>query len=295
MFDSRLKSRLESLYQEVARAAEAKWPESYPSPYGPELLRFQTEVEHFVDIEVSTLIRKHLSAKDSWTWFRVFLRVAFLRGTLRGIAELNKLPKKMVKKSPLDFFGMAVNVEDYWDRYYQLDEPEDPDAILESQGTEYGISSARWREISKLLAKEVSRRAWIFIDDRAIQALKGLSQEIKDGIIEAIQEGVIGGVGAGRISSLLRRKFGLSKARALTIARTETMRAYNRALVAQYRAAGVEGVRLLVEWLTAGDPKVCPFCTQYGGKTYPLEEAEQLVPAHPNCRCVLIPVVLPPK
>jgi hypothetical protein len=45
-----------------------------------------------------------------------------------------------------------------------------------------------------------------------------------------------------------------------------------------------------VNVLTAGDDRVCPICEDLeGGGPYDLDTALSLIPAHPNCRCALIP------
>ena len=42
---------------------------------------------------------------------------------------------------------------------------------------------------------------------------------------------------------------------------------------------------------TVGDDKVCAICESYEGVAYTLEEARALIPAHPNCRCSVVPLV----
>jgi hypothetical protein len=41
---------------------------------------------------------------------------------------------------------------------------------------------------------------------------------------------------------------------------------------------------------TVGDDRVCDICEGYEGNTYTLAEARELIPAHPNCRCSIVPV-----
>jgi len=42
---------------------------------------------------------------------------------------------------------------------------------------------------------------------------------------------------------------------------------------------------------TAGDDKVCAICESYEGNAYTLDEARALIPAHPNCRCSIVPLL----
>ncbi|MET0721800.1 MAG: hypothetical protein ABWY64_13315 [Tardiphaga sp.] len=41
---------------------------------------------------------------------------------------------------------------------------------------------------------------------------------------------------------------------------------------------------------TVGDDKVCAICESYEGNSYTLAEARDLIPAHPNCRCAVVPL-----
>lgn len=83
------------------------------------------------------------------------------------------------------------------------------------------------------------------------------------------------GQGAGRV---------LIEARAL--ARTAYMAASNEAQLAVYRA---EGIVKKVRWTAAFDIRVCQYCGALDGTEYDLDNAPPL-PAHPNCRCVWMPV-----
>lgn len=86
-----------------------------------------------------------------------------------------------------------------------------------------------------------------------------------------------------------------AKRRAQMLARTEIIRAHHKATIQEYRNWGVEGVNVEAEWVTAGDSKVCPICEKIakGGKNkdgvYSLDEVENMLPVHPNCRCSTIP------
>ena len=41
---------------------------------------------------------------------------------------------------------------------------------------------------------------------------------------------------------------------------------------------------------TVGDDRVCAICESYEGNSYTLAEARTLIPAHPNCRCSIVPL-----
>lgn len=83
-----------------------------------------------------------------------------------------------------------------------------------------------------------------------------------------------------------------TKTRAMLISRTETAQAYSQGSIAAYKASGVVKQ---TEWLTAGDDLDCPICVGLNGLKADLGEAfdgdVDAPPAHPNCRCVLSPIV----
>lgn len=86
----------------------------------------------------------------------------------------------------------------------------------------------------------------------------------------------------------------LAPHRARVIATTETAFAYSAGSLLAYKRSGVVGK---VQWLTAPDEQVCAICKPLDGKTValgkPFLKGVMHPPAHPMCRCVLIPVVDP--
>lgn len=95
-------------------------------------------------------------------------------------------------------------------------------------------------------------------------------------------------VSPGAKAALERRRAGPG---ALTRAETPSPRTIQRIERAQRRleqALGGEGG--LVNVITAGDDFVCQLCEDISDDSpYTLEEAEGLIPAHPNCRCAFVP------
>jgi SPP1 gp7 family putative phage head morphogenesis protein len=136
-----------------------------------------------------------------------------------------------------------------------------------------GITTAMDMQISRILAQGV-----IDGDGPALLARKLVA--------------TINGTGMGElgITDKLGRFIPASR-RAEMLARTEILRAYNEASLIEYKNWGVEGVRCLAEFLTAGDDKVCPSCFSHEGEIYTLESASGILPFHPNCRCIWLPIL----
>jgi len=49
-------------------------------------------------------------------------------------------------------------------------------------------------------------------------------------------------------------------------------------------------VIMMAEWATAGDDRVCDECASLEGKIFTLEEIESMIPRHPQCRCIALPI-----
>jgi SPP1 gp7 family putative phage head morphogenesis protein len=75
---------------------------------------------------------------------------------------------------------------------------------------------------------------------------------------------------------------------ATTVARTEVSRAFAEGRLTGYKQTGVVQQ---VEFLITPDERLCPECEQLSGERYSLDDAEGVIPVHPNCRCTWIPIV----
>lgn len=131
---------------------------------------------------------------------------------------------------------------------------------------------------------------------RAFDDLEGITAEMDKQISRVLATGLATGQGPMAIAREITNrvdKIGIARARLL--ARTEVMRAHSQATVASYREAAAEGVRVMAEFSTSGDDRVCEICEGLEGREYTLDQAEGLLPVHPNCRCVLLPVVRAPE
>lgn len=84
------------------------------------------------------------------------------------------------------------------------------------------------------------------------------------------------------------------RTRAERVAATEVTRAYAEGSTRTYQESGVVQK---VEWATARDERVCIICGPLEGKTAPVgsQIGGYYPPAHPNCRCWILPVVKEPK
>ena len=131
---------------------------------------------------------------------------------------------------------------------------------------------------------------------RTFDEIRGVSRAVQQSMSRTLAQGMAEGRSpreiAKRINEASVDKLGVVRGR--TIARTETIRAHHIANIEEYQQAGVEGVAIKAEWVTAGT-RVCQICQALEGTIWKLEEIKGAIPAHPQCRCVAVPVVQAPR
>ena len=75
---------------------------------------------------------------------------------------------------------------------------------------------------------------------------------------------------------------------ATMVARTEVSRAFAMGRIEAFTQMGVVEK---VQWLVSPDERLCPICGAMEGETFTLQEASNLIPIHPQCRCTWVPIV----
>jgi SPP1 gp7 family putative phage head morphogenesis protein len=137
---------------------------------------------------------------------------------------------------------------------------------------------------------------WRVIDSlkvRNLTALRGVSDEMNKQIIRELSDGIQKGESMPKLAKRISgRVDSIGKTRATTMARTETLTAFNQGAELRYSQAGVE----TLQWLSAHDPpRVCEECLALDGTTFRVKSNHPRPPIHPNCRCTVIPVLGKPK
>lgn len=111
-----------------------------------------------------------------------------------------------------------------------------------------------------------------------------IKHELTRGILEGLNPRVVGRLVADRVNKIGRTRGEL-------IARTETIRAHAEATLLRFEQYGIDSVSGQAEFRTARDERVCPICQGLDGTVYSLAEARGIIPVHPRCRCVWLPVI----
>lgn len=193
------------------------------------------------------------------------------------------------------------------DRYQQLlrqaeaafnDKAEESARLVTGKQTEAAGMGAEGAQ--SLVAAIGIDSPWVSLPAATLRALAGnlgngtplfdhfqtLGPDAANTIRKALAESIAAGKNPRAIASALAGAVGVSMARAETIARTETIRAYREATRQTYAANSsvVEGyIRL-----SAADARTCAACWALHGTEH---DTSEIMPSHPNCRCVMIPKV----
>jgi SPP1 gp7 family putative phage head morphogenesis protein len=143
---------------------------------------------------------------------------------------------------------------------------------------------------------------------RAFNELRGITDSMNQKISRVLAQGLIEGDNPRLIARKLNKvikgggadlgltdtlgRFIPAERRAEILARTEVIRAHHQGMVQTYRNWGVEGVHVKAEFRTAGDGRVCAECAGLAGTIFSLSEVDNLIPVHPLCRCIALPITL---
>jgi SPP1 gp7 family putative phage head morphogenesis protein len=126
---------------------------------------------------------------------------------------------------------------------------------------------------------------------RSFDDLENVTADMATKMTRALTDGLVQGKGPREIARDLNAQTDMGQERALTIARTEIIRAHAEGQLTALEDLGVEEVGVTVEWMITDDEALCPKCAAMQGVILKLSEAHGLIPAHPNCRCAFAPYV----
>jgi SPP1 gp7 family putative phage head morphogenesis protein len=142
--------------------------------------------------------------------------------------------------------------------------------------------------------------SWTTLPDESLQAFVGFSgdgsplgelfatipQVTTDAMQMALVQGISLGEGPRTVARRVRKAADIGRSRAETIARTEMIRSAREAQRQLYtQNIAVQGYRRQA----TQDSRVCLACLALSGT---LHATDQIMPSHPNCRCVMIPATM---
>ena len=163
-------------------------------------------------------------------------------------------------------------------------------SLVDSQEKQKLIEDQQFLRASFAGSEETKRVEAIY--SRAWNDLKGVTDAMGQKLSRDLALGLSQGQGAVAIARAMTKNIeGLTRTRAIVIARTEVIAAHAEGQLDSYERLGIKEVQVQAEWMTAGDNRVCPECETLEGATLTVEEAHGLLPRHPQCRCAWAPKV----
>ena len=142
--------------------------------------------------------------------------------------------------------------------------------------------------------------SWTALPDETLQTFVGMAgdgsplgelfatipQTVTDAMQLSLVQGISLGEGPRTVARRLQRVAMVGQSRAETIARTEMIRASREAQRQLYtQNPAVQGYRRQA----TQDARVCLACLALSGT---LHQTDEIMPSHPNCRCVMVPATL---
>lgn len=122
-------------------------------------------------------------------------------------------------------------------------------------------------------------------------AISRLSLQVSTQLQSILLNGLMRGQSVPQVARAIQAAIGGTRSQAERIVRSEYVRVAGQAtlLTAQRNADLLAGV----QWLATLDPRTCLQCAELDGKIWDSPSAAPLPVAstHPNCRCVLVPIV----
>ena len=147
-------------------------------------------------------------------------------------------------------------------------------------------SDSAFGTISTDAAKSMINNVWCADgkswSERVWENTAKLQQALNDGLMDC----VITGKSPLDLKYTLQEQFGVSFNRANTLVKTELSHIQNQAAQQRYKDYGLEQFEVWADY----DERRCDICGKLHKKRYNIN-ANVPIPAHPNCRCSIIPVV----
>jgi SPP1 gp7 family putative phage head morphogenesis protein len=147
-------------------------------------------------------------------------------------------------------------------------------------------SGSAFSEISREAAEQMVNSIWVTDgktwSDRVWNNTAKLKAELNKGLMDC----VITGKPTSVLKNDLKERFGVAYNRADSIVRTEYSHIQNEAARKRYKDSGVKQVEVWAD----PDERTCDICGKMHEKKFNVNGVVP-VPAHPRCRCRIIPVI----
>lgn len=150
-----------------------------------------------------------------------------------------------------------------------------------------GIEGATaFSTIESAAAMQLINQVWVADGKSWSQRIWDNTELLAEKLNEELLHCVVTGKKTTELKQLLQEDFGVSYSRADSLVRTEIAHIQTQAAKQRYEDYGIQEVEI---WADA-DERRCEVCGKLHQKKYPIG-AQVPIPAHPRCRCCIVPVV----
>lgn len=141
-------------------------------------------------------------------------------------------------------------------------------------------------EVSKEAAEQIIKQIWCADGSSWTSRIWKNIDKLQEALNEGLVDCVISGAPSARLKSRLMEQFNVSYSRADNIVRTELTHIQTQAARQRYADSGIKEVQVWAD----KDERRCEICGKLHQKRFPVG-AQMPIPAHPRCRCRIIPVI----
>ena len=180
--------------------------------------------------------------------------------------ELIKLGDKQIKLLSKAFEA------NWFDVYYSIAIP--------------NIHDSDFHNVDKDLVKQMINRIWCADGKSWSQRIWNNTEELLETLNDELIHCVATGKKTTELKNILQNRFGVSYSRADALVRTEIAHIQTEAAKQRYEDYGIQQVEIWAD----EDERRCDVCGKLHQKKFPIGAAVP-IPAHPRCRCCIVPVV----
>ena len=141
-------------------------------------------------------------------------------------------------------------------------------------------------EIDRATAEQMINSIWCADGKSWSQRIWTNTERLQEALNAGLIECLITGKKTSELKNILQEQFNVGYNRADALVRTELAHIQTESAKKRYQDYGIQQVEI---WADA-DERRCEVCGKLHKKRYPINAAVP-IPAHPRCRCCIVPVV----
>lgn len=149
-----------------------------------------------------------------------------------------------------------------------------------------GMEERTFSTVDTSMVREMINRVWVADGKNWSQRIWDDTEKLMETLNEQLIHCVSTGKKTSQLKNLLQERFGVSYSRADALVRTEIAHIQTEAAKKRYEDYGIQEVEIWAD----EDERRCEICGELHMTKYPMG-AKVPIPAHPRCRCCVVPVV----